>query len=361
MADKDNLSSFHPFIMIMFYNGIDFTPNSQYRRYLCLLFRLKSLLSYTYLIIVSLMYTLNTKLLYGDSMFKYHKNLNLYGISYHIRFWIAMITFINIIYNCDQIKSIMFEVESRMTTKTKRRMVLLNTVLMVAVLFTSTATSLILTILAVIGGQNLHKIIRTIIVCQCLIWQSSSLCFLIIICYGIYLIEKTAFGNLSVNNFDGQPNYEEYHRTLLDIQSMKENVNLHLGCLPFLWFGQAFSSTVLRLTHVSTTRFEDGVNFFRVFFEFILMVFYDLFYLLAINYFQNQRPTANQLMKSFCSISSDTNKNVKLMIVQNSITSYLNTEYKAWNTFTLDKSFLFTLFGTIVTFTVMFVQLFEIK
>ena len=169
MSDKESLPSFRPFLMIMFYNGIDFTPFTHFRHYVCLLFRLKSLLLFIYFVIVSLMYSIDVKTLYDESLFKYQNNLNLYGISYHIRCWAVLISFVYFVHNSDQIKSILIEVESRLSAASKRRMFIVNCILMVVSSLTSISTALILSIMSIIEGQNTHKIIRDLCIFQFMI------------------------------------------------------------------------------------------------------------------------------------------------------------------------------------------------
>ena len=135
---------------------------------------------------------------------------------------------------------------------------------------------------------------------------------------------------------------------------------IHLEYLPLFWFSESFLSTCFRITHiVINSNFSlNYINFLHYFTEFSIIQILYLFYVFSINYFQSQRPTANQIMNSFNQINSNRDNELKLILSEKTINNYLNVEFKASNVFKIDDSFLFKYFNTIITFTVMSIQFF---
>ena len=127
-----------------------------------------------------------------------------------------------------------------------------------------------------------------------------------------------------------------------------------------LWFSEAFISSCLRLTQLTIDKDSPSniVKILHYFLEYILIQLFSLFYLLSINYFQSQRPSSNQIMMEHLAKNRNAN-NIDLILLQNSIYKYEQFEYKALNTFTNGKGFLFTFVSTVITFTVMVIQLIQ--
>ena len=352
-------SILRPLSWIIFYYGVQLSEKASTHRIVFTILRIKSLAMMLFSVVITLYLCISVRPNYSAI-----SEFNLYTVSYHIKTWVVLITFVNIVFKSSQIRSILYDIDKNLDAKAKKRIKIFSLISFFVCLISSVINALLFSIYPLFGGLSVEVSIREFIWgTQGMLWIFASHCLLTVISYGIHLTERSIFGIILRDNYEVikfQPDFEDLHAKMMEIQRVKEQINKHLGFLPLVWFGQTFMSAVLRLAHVSMSKFKD-LHFIDLFYEFILIALYNLFYLLAINHFQSQRPTANQLMTSLGPIGSETNRNVKLMIVQNSIISYSMTEYKAWNIFTIDKTFLFTFLGTITTFSVMFVQLIERK
>ena len=157
-------------------------------------------------------------------------------------------------------------------------------------------------------------------------------------------------------------NFENLKQTLIAIQNYKESINEILGIFPFLWFCELFESTCLRLTQICITK-PDVYQFYSWFLSGLLEYMYiciiNIFYLLAINYFQTHRPTFNELEIYYeTNYNTMTSRDLQLNCLMNQkFKSYGKTKYMAFNVFTINLKFLFTFIGSVITFTVMLIQL----
>ena len=176
---------------------------------------------------------------------------------------------------------------------------------------------------------------------------------LIHICYAVYVIEK----RLLIDS-----NYEDLIKNLFNIQKYKESINDVLGIFPFLWFCELFSSTCLRLTYFAINKQNDPTFYgylLKSLTQYICMCFINLFYLLAINYFQTHRPTVNELLEKY----EKTNILLKYwdlqynVLLNQKVQFYSQTKYMAFNVFEIDLNFLFVFLGSVITFTVMLIQI----
>ena len=142
------------------------------------------------------------------------------------------------------------------------------------------------------------------------------------------------------------------------IQNLKESVNHTLGFLPFLWFFELFINACFRITYLTFDKqisFDVRLIIFYLF-EFLIICFMDFAYVLCVHYFQSHRPTVNQLYFQLLNIKVNfcfTNRKVNSEIFR----PLLLTEYTALNVFTIHIRFIFGFLSSVLTFTVMFIQL----
>ena len=156
-------------------------------------------------------------------------------------------------------------------------------------------------------------------------------------------------------------NFENLKQTLIAIQNYKESINGILGIFPFLWFCELFSTTCLRLTYLTINKQDPElyyVNLIR-FSEYISICLINLTYVLVINYFQTHRPTINELricIDKNCN-SMDTKEIQLNNMLNNYFITYSQSKYMAFNVFVINNKFLFVFLGSVITFTVMLIQL----
>jgi len=157
-------------------------------------------------------------------------------------------------------------------------------------------------------------------------------------------------------------NYEVLKQKLITIIKHRESVNEILGIFPFLWFCELFSTTCLRLTYYAINRQNIEhyyVNITQGLLEYILICLINLMYVLAINYFQTHRPTVNELricIDKNCN-SMDTKEIQLNNMLNNYFIAYSQSKYMAFNVFVINNKFLFIFLSSVITFTVMLLQL----
>jgi len=182
---------------------------------------------------------------------------------------------------------------------------------------------------------------------------------LIHISYGIHLVERKA-NKYMTESF----NPKEFQRNIIIVNKLKESVNNCLGFLSFLTFYELFATICLRLTHIILNGFIDDnfVDAIQGLIEFSEIILIDLLYVFSVDYFQSQRPTVNDIIDRLSQTNQLTtarDMNSQNILIQQLVHNYSNSEYKAWNVFTINKKFLFAFLASVVSFTVMLIQLLE--
>ena len=93
--------------------------------------------------------------------------------------------------------------------------------------------------------------------------------------------------------------------------------------------------------------------------EYILICLINLIYVLTINYFQTHRPTINELR--ICIDKNCNSMDTKEIQLNNMLNKYFITytkgKYMAFNVFVINNNLLFLFLGSVITFTVMLIQL----
>ena len=356
-----------PLNIVLFYLGIDFAKSiGSKRRIICLILRLKTLFIMVAFIPITLYLSVEQK---EYNFGKSNDTVNLFGYSYHFKACIVLVSFVIFVHKSEQIESLVDDIERRLNDKEIRSMRRLSMVMSVSCVLATLANALAFTILPALELRAWSASVREgFWSTQVLIWHLSSHCFSIILCYGIRLIEKRTIKDIlsADQHFKfkrRRSNYIDLQRNIMDIQRIKESVNDNLGILPLLWFTQAFFSTVLRLANLVINKYNmyEWQWSIHYFFEYSMIRIFDLTYFFAINYYQSQRPTSNQLMSIFDDMDYDSTNNLRLILLQNSVRCYAKFEYMVGNTFKMNRSFLFAFLSTVVTFTVMLIQLLESK
>lgn len=357
MKANDSQSIIFPLNIINYHLGIDLDKDhTVLKNALILIFRIKTFV----LLVGSVAITLFIQLFHGYTYYEIH-DINLYIFSYHIKTWIVLISFIIFISKSQQIRSLLADIERRLDHKERQSLRRCNRFLFFLCILTSVINTLVFTIWPFSMGHHWSLGVRELLwSTHGLLWLVASHCIVISVCYAIRLIEKRSLASVWSEGSDSvkwsPKSSSVLVNAIFDIQAIKERVNAILGFLPLLWFGQTFTATLLRLAHMSFNQL--GVtNILNYFTEFGFIRLFDVLYLFSINYFQNQRPTANQILLSLSPIDSSHYNNFDLLLLHNSIHSYTNFDYKAGNIFKINNSFLFTFISTLVTFSVMFIQL----
>ena len=95
------------------------------------------------------------------------------------------------------------------------------------------------------------------------------------------------------------------------------------------------------------------------YYEYLCVFIIDFGFVLVINYFQTHRPTVNELLEKYekTNISQnfwDLQYNV---LLNQKVQYYSQTKYMAFNVFSIDLKFLFVFLSSVITFTVMLIQI----
>ena len=187
---------------------------------------------------------------------------------------------------------------------------------------------------------------------------------LIYVYYGVYLMEKRLILKTD-NSFEFNCNHLE--RQILMIQKFKIIINKSLNIFPFLWFCELFIITCFRLQHILLNPDYNINNMYYLhkyhgYYEYLCFIIIDFGFVLAANYFQTHRPTVNELLSSVGKhYPSMTTRELMLknILIQNLVHNYSQTKYTAFNVFTINIKFLFVFMGSVITFTVILIQLLD--
>ena len=151
------------------------------------------------------------------------------------------------------------------------------------------------------------------------------------------------------------PTMESVESVIMKIRHLFDSVNDNLGFLPFYWFSELGVSICTRLTYIiMDEQFLSNLNIIIFYLgEFTIICLFTVIYLFAVSYFQSHKPTSNHMYERV-------NANRLLIRPKMSIhhlDSLLNYQYRAYNMFSINIQFLFTFTASVITFTVMFIQL----
>jgi hypothetical protein len=154
---------------------------------------------------------------------------------------------------------------------------------------------------------------------------------------------------------------------LLEMRQIKNQFNKLFGILPFLWSLELFISTCFRITQIALVRDSSKLlTIIRVSTEYIFLIIIYSIYFISISYFQSKRPSLNCVLiwienQSSNHVLSYEESIEKLSLIQHVISIWNEPEYVAWNMFNIDKRFLIGFFSSVITFSVMLIQLLQQK
>ena len=183
-------------------------------------------------------------------------------------------------------------------------------------------------------------------------WFIATQMFLTSICFSMYLVQRRIIANITQYEL---ANFDATEDQLISIRVLVDSVNKNLGFLPFHWFCELFFSTLFRLIYITVDKdFLLDINKIMYYFsEYVMLLSLSILYLLMVSYFQSQKPTSHQLL-SRITVQSRSSHVRSAIAKWDSLTDY---QYKACNIFTMNIKFLFSFISSVVTFTVMFIQI----
>jgi len=168
--------------------------------------------------------------------------------------------------------------------------------------------------------------------------------------------------------------FKKIKLNFMEIQRVKEELNDHLGLLPFLWGLEMFVSTCLRITQLTLHKQFSLMVFFIIFFEYFFLVTLYILHIALISYFQSKRPSLNSVLLWITSCSHPKGKEnnlelahkellelvcEKLSLVQHVISIWNEPEYVAWSLFNINRKYLIHFVSAVIPFSIMLIQLLE--
>ena len=318
-------------------------------------------------------YTLEFALMASKSLYKY---------SFHLKSWIAFVSFFKVHREMNRIRQILSLIISQLSSKEVHKLFVINiglTLFWTAMVITNGA------IYSWLSWPEPKVVVREILwAIYGFGWISLTVLHLTHICIAIFLIERTLLlqSNILSEVCDNRihqlkVSYHQMSDKFFALQRLKQSIDDNLGLLPFLWFFELFSSTCLRLTQIASENNQNSPKIpliLEYFYEFIQLSIVYIVYIICLNYFQTRRPTKNDLMvwlnnydiwrtksmplaTSSLTIASDNHFFDKYLLSEHLLHCYSTDTYMAWNLFPIDVKFIFGFTGSVVTFAVMFIQL----
>ena len=341
--------TFRPIIIFFAYFGVNFDHknSSKLKRLILLSFRFKSFLSLVLLVVQSLYIYI-----YPETIFENVK-FNLFVLSYHLKTVFVFILFMITSFKRKKINEILLTIEENIGCREKKSVNRLTKWLIILSIITVLFDTVLF--LTVINLANIKTSVFQYFID--ILWKVEGVATLYLtysivhsICYGIRLIEKNAFDQID-RDYKNVFIKEEFYRKLIFILNLKKQVNDHLGHMPMIWFVNTFSSTCLRLSHLSIQKehISDPCKLIQYFSEYFSIELFSLSYLIMINYYQSKIPTIEEIILKY---NLNDKQPTKIIVIK----AYCKFCYKTLNGFTINKTFVFSLLSTVVTFTVMLVQ-----
>lgn len=181
-----------PISWIILYYGIETSDKPSFRPIWSALLRFKSLLLMSYSVVVTLWMCIHVRPMYAKT-----SEFNLYVISYHIKTWLVLITFLNFTRNENQIRSILFDIERGLDAMALKKIRIFSWFTFCICLATTFTTALFYSVFPLLEDWSVHRAIRELIwSTQGLLWIFSTHSHLIIVCYGVHLIERNSFRDI---------------------------------------------------------------------------------------------------------------------------------------------------------------------
>ena len=193
----------------------------------------------------------------------------------------------------------------------------------------------------------------------CFGWIIAIILFYLMICNRIHILEVNLFIQMSKQQqqlFKKTIDFIDFYQNLQFLTELKYSVNNVMGFLPFLWLLHSFVACCLRLTYTALNpdRFDPGVLFESTLFG----IYYSLF-VITIDLIQSKRPDFQKLFNPF-DINFPINSNqIRVLFLQKLIENYNSICFMAFNIYKLENKLLLSFSSSVITFTVMLIQIIE--
>ena len=370
MKSTDSYYVYYPFSLILQVNGFYFNHYKKFHSLITAILRIKSFLLSTWTVVYTFQLLFDFKRKTFEKVIKF----NLFYLSTHIKALIIIASFVIFTFKFGSISRLLLEIERHFNEKNRKSMKRFNTILAIVWTLAISANTGIyaFTTEMIDKDANFYNRLKTSLwSLQGVTWLLATHCLFVLSCYGIHLIETNSFACIddtesqtSTSIVRNLPKYKDLYERIALILNLKKSVNTTLGFLPMLCLCVSFSSTCLRLTNLSIHK-ENILNvviLLYYFFEYSLIQSFNLFVIISVSHYQSKRLSSDQVMNYYRTYFENEQSNTAIL-QQNSLhsllTSYCNFEYKAWNIFTIDKPLLLSFISTVVTFTVMLIQLID--
>ena len=370
MNSTDSYSVYYPFSLILYVMGFHFNSNKRFHSIISKILKVKSLLLLVYLVV----YTFQL-LYFTQKEFEKFIKFNLFYLSTHIKSLIFLSSFVIFTFKFGSISRLLLDIERHLNNKNRKSMKRFNTILAVVwtlAILANTGIYALMCELIIKDSDSYTQLQEALWTLQDIAWFFATHCLFALSFYGIHLIERNSFEWITEINSQTDacsmrflPKYKDLYERIALILNLKKSVNSNLGFLPMLYLCVSFSSTCLRLTHLAIHKESifNIVILMHYFFEYTLIQAFNLFVIISISNYQSKRPSLDQVMAYYYRANFNNEQTSKAMMqqmaLQNILSSYCNFEYKAWNVFTINKLLLFSFISTVVTFTVMLIQLID--
>ena len=369
MKPADYFYVYYPFSLILYCMGFSFNNNKSLHSIITKILRLKSLLLLIYLVV----YTCQNYFDYRSKKFEKFIKFNFFYLSTYIKSLIIIASFVIFTFKFGSISRLLLEIERHLNDKNRKSMKRFNTILAIFwTLAISANTGIyIFTTKTCVKDADIYTLLKEALwTLQAIAWFFTTHCVFVLSCYGIHLIETNSFEWMTNIAFQIDacsmrflPKYKDLYEKIALILNLKNSVNNALGFLPMLYLCMSFSSTCLRLTHLSIHKeCINAIILVLYFFEYSLIQSFNLFVIISVIHYQSKRLSSDQVMnyyRTYFENEQSTTAILQQNSLQSLLTSYCNFEYKAWNIFTIDKPLLLSFISTVVTFTVMLIQLID--
>ena len=370
MKSTDSFYVYYPFSLVFYFMGFCFNKKRKVHSIITKILRLKSLLLLFYFVAFTFQNFFGHSHKASENFIK----ANIFYLSTHIKSLIFLSSFVMFIVKFRSISRLLLDIERYLNDKNRKSMKRFNTILAIVWTLAISANTGIyaFTTEMIDKDANFYNRLKTSLwSLQGVTWLLATHCLFVLSCYGIHLIETNSFAciddtesQMSTSIVQFLPKYKDLYERITLILHLKKSVNTALGFLPMLCLCVSFSSTCLRLTNLSIHK-EDILNvviLLYYFFEYSLIQVFNLFVIISVSHYQSKRLNSDQLM-NYYSANLQKEQGTRAILQQNALqnllTSYCNYEYRAWNVFTINTLLLFSFISTVVTFTVMLIQLIE--
>jgi len=152
--------------------------------------------------------------------------------------------------------------------------------------------------------------------------------------------------------------YLEIHREI------RKEINSKMSFIPFATISLTFIMTCFHIAHYVSIGGKDQQDIFETWLEYIVIIIANLLMILILS----SLPDDNETYLAIITMINQHDlhpASLEAQVKNNSLINYIsslqqnNIQHKAWNMFVINKSFLLSFFGSLITFCVMLIQLYE--